>query len=429
MLVVSALSGITDSLLSLPALPKSEAKKATQEIKNLHINLINNLLPDGKIRNETFRFIDLQINEITKLISSRRLKKEDISRLVSFGEIMSSYIIANVLESKGIKAKQVIATRMIVTENLQSPDFLAQPTKQKVKKILLPLIKKGIVPVVTGFIASTKSGQITTLGRGGSDYSSSIIGFCLGAEEIQIWTDVDGVMTGDPRLVKKAKLLPIVSYNEASELAIFGAKVLHPRTIRPAVKAGIPVRVLNTFDTKSQGTLIINKHNISGIVRAISSKKKITLVNIYSSNMFHEKGFLARIFGIFAGNNISVNLVSVSEVSISVTLDNTEGLKNAIKELSKFVGTSIVEDLGSVSLIGEGVTASSSTIRKIFEILEKEKILAKMVSLGATNINISIVVDSDKIENAVKALHDKLLLKQIAQNLPKNDTIASRKIK
>lgn len=424
--VVSALSGVTDLLLSLPGLSKQRSRQKLQELKAVHQDLISDLFKDEDMRSELLKFTDQQIDDIAELISLVKLPKESLNRLVSFGEIISSYIIAQVLNSKGINAKQVVSTRIIITENLESSDFLPQQTKQKVKKILLPLIQNEIVPVVTGFIASTKSGYVTTLGRGGSDYTASIIGFCLGAEEIQIWTDVDGVLTADPRLVKNAKLVPVVSYSEASELATFGARVLHPRTIRPAVKAGIPVRVLNTFNIKSQGSLIIKEHEISGLVRAISSKKKITLVNISSSKMLLQKGFLAQVFSIFAENNISINLVSVSEVSISVTLDNTENLKNVVKELAKNAHVSVISDLGSVSLIGEEVTSSTGTIRRIFEILEKEKILAKMVSLGATNINISIVVDSDKVERAVQVLHSRLLLKQNAQELLKNDTIATK---
>lgn len=406
--VVSALSGVTDFLLSLPGLAKNQSEDKIQTIKNLHFSLIKGLWEREFAPKECFMFIDEQINEIKKCLNINTQNKASLDKIASFGEIMSSYIIAQALNKIGINAKQIIATKLIVTDdNFGSADFLPNPTKINIKKILTPLIKKGAVPVVTGFIGSTKKGQVTTLGRGGSDYTASIIGFCLEALEIQIWTDVDGVFTADPRLVKKAKLLPEISFKEASELATFGARVLHPHTIRPAIKMGIPVRVLNTFNIGNKGTLIKGKVSNFRGVRAISYKRKIVLINIYSSEMLLQIGFLAKVFKVFADNNISVDLVSVSEVSISVSLDNGgKGLIKAIKQLSLFASVSVIENLGMVSLIGEGITSSVHTIKKIFDILDKEKILVRMISLGATDINISLVIEAVKVEKAVKILHD-----------------------
>lgn len=398
--VVSALSGVTDLLLNLPTLSETRAVKELRILKKIHQDLIDDVFADGV---DIKHFISEQCKEIAKL--KFRADKKTLDKLASFGETMSSYIIAKALEQKGIPTVSILATELIVTnDNFGSADFILEPTRRKVNQVLNPLIKKGIVPVVTGFIGATRNNQITTLGRGGSDYSASIIGFCLKAQEIQIWTDVDGIFSADPRLVKNARSLKAVSFREAAELATFGAKLLHPRTIHPALKAGIPVRVLNTFNPDSKGTLITKNNTISRKIKAISFKKKITLVNIYSTEMFLQKGFLAKIFNIFAKNNISINLVSVSEVSVSVTLDNTENLTKVLAELSQFTNVS-VSDEGIVSLIGEGITDSTSNIKNIFYCLDKAKILAKMVSLGATNINISIVLKSDQVEKAVKILH------------------------
>ncbi|MBI2018859.1 aspartate kinase [Candidatus Daviesbacteria bacterium] len=406
--VVSALSGITDLLLSLPSLPKYKFQAEIRRLKNTHKELINKVFKDPKEQKRVMQFVDEKVNEILKLNLNNQ--KKTLDKLCSFGEIISSYIVANALDQNGIKSFQVLATDLIVTnDNFGSADFILEPTKRNVKSILTPIIKRGIVPVVTGFIGSTTSGQVTTLGRGGSDYTASIIGFCLGVKEIQIWTDVDGMFTADPRLVTTARSLPVVSFKEAAEMATFGARVLHPRTIHPAIKAGIPVRVLNTFNPKSHGTLIIKEVKTSKAIRSISFKRKITLVNIYSTEMLLQRGFLARVFKIFGSNDLSIDLVSVSEVSISVSLDNDGGLVNAVKQLSSFTSVSIIKDLGMVSLIGEGVTSSSQTIKKIFDILDKEQILVRMVSLGATNINISLVIESDKVEKAVKVLHERLL--------------------
>ncbi len=410
--VVSALKGVTDLLLSLSTLPENKIEKKIREIRKIHKNLIVSLWNDKRLQSETFLYINSKLNEILQLIMKAEPGREFLDKLVSFGEIMSSYIITRALESKGMKAEQVISTDLIVTNNnFGSAEFLVESTKRKTQKILTPLVKTGVVPVVTGFIGATRSGQTTTLGRGGSDYTASIVGYCLKAEEIQIWTDVDGVFTADPRLVKNARSLPIVSFKEASELAAFGARVLHSRTIRPAISAGIPVRVLNTFNPKNHGTLIVEKSRASGKAKAVSFKRKIILVNIYSTEMLRQKGFLAKIFKVFANNNISIDLVSVSEVSVSVSVDDKKNLEMAVKELAEFSHVSVIEDMGMVSLIGEDITSSTKTIRRVFEILDKEKVLARMVSLSAANINISIVVESDKVEKAVKALHDKLLLK------------------
>lgn len=398
--VVSALSGVTDLLLNLPTLSETGAVKQLEILGKIHHDLIDDVFAMGK---DIKHFINQQCKEIAKFKFSP--DKKNLDKLASFGETMSAYIVTKALEQKGIPAVSVLATELIVTnDNFGSADFILGPTQRRVNKALSPLINNGTTPVVTGFIGATSKNQVTTLGRGGSDYTASIIGFCLKAQEIQIWTDVDGIFSADPRLVKSARPLEEVSFREAAELATFGAKVLHPRTIHPAIKMGIPVRVLNTFNPSGQGTKISKNNTGSKKIKAISFKKKITLVNIYSTEMFLQKGFLAKIFNIFAKNNISVDLVSVSEVSVSVTLDNTENLTKALAELSQFTNVTVSAE-GMVSLIGEGITDSTSNIKNIFYCLDKAKILAKMVSLGATNINISIVLKSDQVEKAVKVLH------------------------
>lgn len=410
--VVSALSGVTDLLLSISNSTAFEKNKKIKQIKDLHFLLIKDFWQENQQAKEIHKYIEDKIAEIEEISKSIEFSKSTIDKLISYGEIMSSYIIAQALNSRGILSKPVIATELIVTDDcFGSSEFLLKPTKKKIISILEPLIKKGIVPVVTGFIGATKDGKTTTLGRGGSDYSASIIGFCLNAQEIQIWTDVNGIFTADPRIVKKAKKISTISYKEASELAIFGAKVLHPRTIRTATWSNIPVKVLNTFNIKDHGTLIVEKPNHLNPITAISSRKKITLINIYSTKMYLGKGFLAKVFDIFSKNNISVDLVSVSQVSISVTLDNDENLENAVKEISKFADVSVNRNLGTVTLVGEGISSSLSIIKQIFELFEKENIRVRMVSLGAIDINISLVINSEQVENAVVVLHDNLLLK------------------
>lgn len=406
--VVSALAGVTNLLLSLPSVSQTDKTKVLQELREIHKNLIEDFFQDKKVQEDILSYVDSQLAALDEISKKNLEAKELLDSIGAFGEIISSFIVACALEAKGIAAQQVLATKLIITDdNFGSAEFLPKPTEIRMKKILKPLVKDGIVPVVTGFIGATRDGRTTTLSRGGSDYTASIVGFCLRAKEIQIWTDVDGIFTADPKIVKDAKLIKIISFKEAAELATFGAKVLHPKTLKPAMKANIPIRVLNSFNPLGKGTLIVAKPMFSHPIRAVCMKRNITLVNIYSEEMLLQKGFLARVFAIFAKNGISIDIVSVSEVSVSLTLDNDEMLKEAVRELRVFSIITIKRNNGIISVIGQGVSQSAHTISKVFSILAKENIPVRMVSIGATDINISVVVVANKdVEKAVRKLHD-----------------------
>lgn len=404
--VVSAVAGITDLLLSAARSSSTETPQHLSNIQKFHIDFIDRLALSSATKKDVLRYLQAAISEMGKVVKIKGSEKAYGDKIVSYGEILSSYIIAQTLLEKGLSTKQVIATDIIVTDqDFGAAEFLVGQTRQKVTQKIKPLLEKGIIPIITGFIGASVDGKVTTLGRGGSDYTAAILGFCLGAQEIQIWKDVSGVYTTDPRLVKSAKNIPVLSYREASEMAFFGAKVLHPRSIRPAVEAKIPVRVLNTFFPEKSGTLIQEKSKIDKPVKTISFKRQTTLVNICATQMLFSKGFLARIFAIFAENNTSIDLVAVSEVSVSVTIDNDSCLDNIVKELSHFSQVAVKKNIGTVSLIGEGIIASPHTIKKLFDVLDKKGIRVKMISLGATDINISIVIESDQVGTAVKALH------------------------
>ncbi len=408
-IVVSAVSQVTNMLLALAVADSNDFNNIFRQIENAHFNLISDLW--GKKTPENVKmYIASSLDSIKTIAGKIDKTKAEMDRLLMHGEMMSSYIVACALSLSGIKSEQVSAMDLIVTdEEFGSAEFIPQLTVKKTKKTIEPLLKKGIVPVITGFIGATEKGEPTTIGRGGSDYSASIIGYSLGAKEIQIWTDVDGLFTADPRIVQTAKPLSEVSFKEASELAAFGAKVLHSRTMRPAIKANIPVKILNTLNPKSPGTKIKVDTSFSSRIAAITSKKKIVLINLYSTEMLLSKGFLARIFAVFEKNNISIDLVSVSEVSVSVTLDNDENLNNALAVLSKFTSVAKISDFGIVSLVGEGIVKIPHVMKKIFTILDKQKIFVKMISLGATDINISLVIESSKVEKTVRSLHDGLI--------------------
>lgn len=413
-IVVSALNGMTDLLLSLVT-QKEHAKKSLATIRRKHVDLITALWSDPIKRKELVSYVDWKLATIEKLLKKTKKTAAFADMITSFGEIMSSFLITHALQASGSNARQVIASDIIVTDdNFGQSEFLVDPTRKQVKRRLLPMLKKNIIPVVTGFIGASSKGKITTLGRGGSDYTATILGYCLNAYEIQIWTDVNGIFTADPRVVKNARPLSEVSFREASEMAFFGAKILHPRTLRPAIRANIPVRILNTLSPESKGTLITKKQIGAQKITAITSKKKVILINMYSTGMLFTKGFLAKLFSVFAKHNISIDLVSVSEVSVSVTLeDGDDHLREALKDLKTFTSINVDTKAAMISLIGENITSSSDTLKSIFELLHRKRIAIKMISFGATNINISFVIGTEELDGVVRLLHDELLLKQV----------------
>jgi aspartate kinase len=269
---------------------------------------------------------------------------------------------------------------------------------------LLPVIDEGAIPVLGGFIGATISGKTTTLGRGGSDYSAAIIGAMLEAREAQIWTDVPGVMTADPRLVPAAKTVPLMSYDEAAELAYFGAKVLHPRTIQPAIELKIPVRVLNSFDPEDGGTTI-SAHTDAApqLLKAIAHKKGVTVLRITSGRMVGTWGFLRSLFEVFDRFRTSIDVIATSEASVSMTLDNDENLAAIIRELKRLGEVEVEPNQAVICVVGEGLRATSGMAAKIFAALEN--INVSMVSHGASSVNLTFVVAEKDMAAAALQLH------------------------
>lgn len=414
-LVVSALSGITDLLVKLShTILSHEQEDLFAQIFAKHDLWIKTIFAtNNDLQVGAFAIVNDYLNELRAVLKSNSFANhfQLHDTVVSYGEKMSSALISLFLVSNGINAKQVLATNCIITtKQFGGADFIDAATKKACKKSLLPLIEQGVVPVVTGFIGANTAGETTILGRGGSDYSAAIIGYAVQSEEIQIWTDVNGVYSADPRVIKDAKLLNQLSYQEAAELAMFGAKVLHPRTIQPAVRADIPVRVLNTFNIENCGTIIAHSaDNSDGNVKSVTWKKSVPLLNIYSADMFLSKGFLQKIFAVLAKNNISVNMLSASEVSVSVTLDTTGKLDEALQELNKFAKTNYIEGFGTVSLVGEQIMNTPSLMQKLFDLFQETSTQVQMLSYSASNINISMIVPSDKITDIVPLLHTKFI--------------------
>jgi aspartate kinase len=263
--------------------------------------------------------------------------------------------------------------------------------------------------VLGGFVGATVQGVTTTLGRGGSDYSAAIVGAALDAREIQIWTDVDGVMTADPRKVRSAHMLAVMSFAEAAELAFFGAKVLHPATMVPAIKAGIPIRVLNTFRPEAPGTRVVAKlEERDRRVKSIATKDSIVAVNVVANEMMLQFGFLERIADAFARHEVVVDVIATSEVSVALTTDEDARLDPVVAELAKFAEVTVVRDIALVSVVGEELKSSTDFAARVFGTLSELDVRLEMISYGATRNNLSFVVPAARLDEVVNALHERL---------------------
>jgi aspartate kinase len=267
------------------------------------------------------------------------------------------------------------------------------------------------VLVTTGFIASTDDGQITTLGRGGSDYSATIFGAIVGAEEVQIWTDVSGVMTTDPRIVPVARSIPELTYTEASELAWYGAKVLHPATMQPAIEADIPVRVKNTKQPDHPGTVIHSSLTVDSddrVVKSLAVMKNVDLVTISTGRMFGTHGFMSRVFDVFNQNGVDIHMIATSEVTISVTIPHGENAEKAAEDIRAFASVSMEKGLSLISVVGEKMKGTPGTAARVTKAMAENNVNIRMISQGASEINIALVVEGDATWDAVKALHKEL---------------------
>ncbi len=408
-LVASAMAGVTDELYEIADIASEgrieEAHRRIEATKARHREAIDALL-EGGIRQKSVEEIERLFGELSSLVKGLSLLRECSPRtfaaVVAFGERLSTKVIASCAEQRGIATTWVDARAFIITEEQfesASPDFDA--TNRAIREKLSP--EAGKLIVTQGFIGSTPSGATTTLGRGGSDYSATIIGAALNAEEVQIWTDVNGIMTSDPRIVQNARTIGKISYDEAAELAFFGARVVHPSTIQPAIEGGIPVLVKNTNDPDGRYTAIIARTHETG-VRAITGKKKTTLINITSSRMVNAYGFLKRIFSIFESHRTSVDLIATSEVSVSVTIDNASSLDKIVRDLKQIGNVTVDKDNAIISLIGHDLWKDPVFIADVFTAIRTTPV--KMITLGSSDVNLSIVVPESYLDDTVRTLHE-----------------------
>lgn len=373
----------------------------------------------AKLHEETARELGINIDaieallaELKQLLTGISMLKE-ISRrsrdyLVSFGERMSVRMMAAYLKSQGVDAKFYDAWDIgfVSDSNYMAAELLDEVWENIPRH--LGSYSKGLdnaIPIVTGFIAKDKRGIITTLGRGGSDLTATMIGAAMNAEEVQTWKDVDGILTSDPRVVKEAKPVPEVTYEEAQELAMFGSQVLHPRSMVPVRKSGTPVRVKNSYNIESKGTIIVERH--SGKVPpvcAITSVKHVQLIDMVSNRMLGAAGFLAHIFNNFLKWNVCIDVIATSEVSVSCTVSGKEKLEGLVQDLSKACDVSVRKERAIVTVICD-VEHSSAILASGFEALADEGINVQMISQGASKVNISFIVNDDEADRTVQILH------------------------
>ncbi len=410
--VTSAMSKVTDALLGAFELAKKdEAEKGFDLLQphfERHIAVAKTLLSDeqqAKFSDELEKSKQ-ELSEILHRVSRRSLPLQLLKDVVvSYGEQLSSRLLAEVCKAKGLNARHADSRRLIVTDDEHgSATPIWNETERLIQLELQPLIDAGEIPVMGGFIAASRSGETTTLGRGGSDYSAALVGAALRASVIQIWTDVTGVLTTDPRIVPEAKTLPVLSYEEASELAYFGAKVLHPKTIQPAVDYSIPVRVCNSHQPHEDGTMILAESGVSANkIKSIAYKKGITILRISSARMLGSYGFMSALFQVFERHRTVIDVISTSEVSLALTIDNTDSLEQVVKDLERLGKVETEANNAVICIVGEGLRTTSGLASKIFSTIKNVNI--SLISHGASSVNLTFVVKEDEVANAIKQLH------------------------
>ena len=410
--VVSAMGKTTNKLLAIAAAAiggkREEYIRQLHDLRDYHSREARQIVPLSD-RADLDRFLDEHFQELTELVKGLavlgELTPRSIDAISSYGERLSSYIVTLAFRHFGMKTEHVDSREVLVTDRRHTqaaPNF--PETYARLKKTIPPVAAYSVV-VMGGFIASTEDGVTTTLGRGGSDYTAAIVGAGIDAEEIQIWTDVDGMLTADPTILPVGHRVKTISFAEAAELAYFGAKVLHPATVVPAIEKNIPVLILNSRRPDVPGTRITAESvHCDNVVKSIACKRKITTVNIHSTRMLMAHGFLHRIFEIFDRYETPVDMVATSEVSVSLTIDNTSHIDLILGDLRQFAEATVEHDGVIVCLVGENIRYTPGVARRVFNSLDGINI--RMISQGASLLNLSFVVAEADLLRTVTALHD-----------------------
>ena len=410
--VVSAMGKTTNKLLAIAAAAiagkRDEYIPQLHDLRDFHSREARQAASLAE-RVELDRFLDEHFQELTELVKGLAILGEltprSVDAISAYGERLSSYIVTLALRHFGLTAAHVDSRDVIVTDSRHTQAALNFPeTNRRLAAVIPPLAKDAVV-VMGGFIGASEQGVTTTLGRGGSDYTASIVGAGIGAEEIQIWTDVDGMLTADPTILPGGHRVKVISFAEAAELAYFGAKVLHPATVVPAMDKDIPVLILNSRRPEVEGTRIVAASvPCENTVKSIACKRKITLVNIHSTRMLMAHGFLRRMFEVFDRFQTPVDMVATSEVSVSLTIDNCKNLEAIQAELRQFAEVNVEHDQVIVCLVGENIRYTPGVARRVFNALDGINI--RMISQGASLLNLSFVVSEADLNRTVAALHE-----------------------
>ena len=430
--VCSAISGTTDDLLeiseSIKKENKSKAEQLASKIINRHKQLAKQTIKKSDVRKKLLTNLDADFTELLALIDGMVLLGEVTPRsmdyLTSFGERLSIKLVSSSINDLGKKSISLTGKEVgIVTDsNFGESKPLMDTTRLRISKTVDGMFLKKTIPVVGGFAGADQHGHVTTFGRGGSDYSATIIGSCIKADEIWLMSDVDGLMTADPKIVKNAKLLKEVSYIEAIEMALFGAKQIHPRTFEPLLTKKIPMKIRSSFNIKNEGTLVSasTSSSVSNTVKCVSNVKNNGLIDVQGGSMVGTPGTAAKIFATLAKAGINVMMISQnpSESSITIVVKNTD-LDKAVSALEMELLGKIIKklevttDVAIIALIGSGMRGTVGVASKVFGAIEKNKVNVSMITQGSSELNLAFVVKNSDTNAAVQALHDAFALDKI----------------
>ncbi|MBN1483029.1 lysine-sensitive aspartokinase 3 [candidate division KSB1 bacterium] len=415
LVVTSAIGGITNKLVSLAKIAgageEEKSKRLTLEILTKHRAIIRELGIDADTQliaafETGVQMLNMAVDNI---YNNGRLTDELYDAVISVGEFFTAHMLPAALRRMGLSSEMTDSRKLLLTDSsFSAAQPLFEASKKRTQDILAPIVSAGIVPVIQGFIGSDQDGRTTTLGRGGSDYSATLFGAMLGAPIVEIWSDVDGVLTADPSLVKEAHRIRHMTFKEAAELAYFGAKVLHPATLAPAIEHNMTVIVLNSMNPEFPGTAISKTSpvdpSLAGRVKSIAYKEGLTVITVMSSRMLMAHGFMARLFAIFEKYKTAVDLISTSEVTVSLTIDNATNLEQIISEVAEIASVKVEKAKAIVCLVGEGLKRTKGIPGQIFGLLQDTHIYS--ISQGASEINLSFVIDEADLPKVIIRLHD-----------------------
>lgn len=414
--VVSAFAKVTDALYGIADLASSGQQTAAQfavdDIQTRHVETLAKLIPVSSVfRKDAEAAVSETCGEIREIVDEvchiGRLSDRNKVRIISSGEYLSSAVIYNVMKDRGMKVNYVDARRMIVTnDNFMKGEPDMPAIMEKVPYVISKAMESSDMVITQGFVSESSNGMPTVLGRGGSDYTASIIGMAAGADEIEIWTDVDGVRTADPRRIDTTRSLRSISFEEASEMSHFGARVLHPSTIEPAVNRNIPIKVLNSFNPGHEGTLIVGNPHTEPGAKSISFKENIVYLDMIPSDISSTPGFSAKVLEALGRCSLKVDLISMSESKVSVTMEDSGHQLGLLKEMLSFADISIERSRAQISVVGKDLVNISGLCKTVLDTMSGFKVY--MIMQGTSSNSISFVVDRDMLHTVLKLLHKRL---------------------